>query len=111
MTQRAYLSDATSYDAAMMFRLALWSDPDARTADRAYTPLHLAVKFGHVTVVAALCGGGAAASAAGQGGITPLHIACRRGRTRAAAALLDGRADMEVGSCQQCSRLIIHHIL
>ena len=49
VTQRAYLSEATSYDAATIFRPALGSDPDARTADRAYTPLHLAVKFGHVT--------------------------------------------------------------
>jgi ankyrin repeat protein len=58
------------------------------------TPLHRAVKGGHLAAISALLRGGADVNARGDGGGTPLHTAADAGRTALVKALLDAGANV-----------------
>ena len=59
-----------------------------------HTPLHVASKNGHATVVKALLTAGSDPHATAASGTTPLHLAARAGNAEAVAALLDHGADV-----------------
>jgi hypothetical protein len=66
----------------------------ARAPQDEATPLHRAVKGGHLAAISALLRSGADVNARGEGGGTPLHTAADAGRTALVKALLEAGADV-----------------
>ena len=74
-----------------------WLGPDTVTVtarppvnrDAGWTPLHVAVKFGHVEFVEVLLARGAEVAALTEKGRTPLAVAAIYGRTELARKLID----------------------
>jgi len=58
-------------------------------AQRGFTPLHMAAKFGKLRVAQLLLDKGADANAEGKYRLTPLHVATHYGSTDVAMLLLD----------------------
>ena len=73
-----------------LFCCCCWTH--ATNAQRGFTPLHMAAKFGKLKVAQLLLDKGADANAEGKYRLTPLHVATHYGSTDVAMLLLDRHA-------------------
>lgn len=89
----ADLAEARRWD-DVAGRLRRGDDPDAAQPD-GMTPLHWAVRHGHVDMVAKLLAAGVDPDAATYYGVTPLEIACELGEAAVVRRLLAAGADVD----------------
>lgn len=71
------------------------------------SPMHMAVRDGHLEVVRLLCETGCSLDAADAGGVTPLHVACHRGLLDIVRFLCCAGADKDIGDGSGASPLHI----